>query len=46
MISATGDITCGSISGVLKAFTEDGDIDAKITLGGNIDATSLNGEKF
>lgn len=42
--SISGDIKCSSISGFLKAFTKEGSIEAKLTSGGNIDATSLNGK--
>ena len=42
--SSSGNIKCGSISGLLKAYTKDGDIEAKLTLGGNLDATTLNGK--
>ena len=45
MNSTAGDIICGSVSGLLKALTKDGDIGAKLTLGGNINATSVNGEE-
>ena len=41
--STTGDIKCGSILGMLRAVTEVGNIETKLTLGGNIDATSYNG---
>ena len=44
MTSTTGDIKCGSILGMLRAVTEVGNIETKLTLGGNIDATSYNGK--
>ena len=44
MTSISGDIKCGSISGLLKALTEGGNIETKLTLGGNVNATGLNGE--
>ncbi len=44
MTSASGDIKCGSISGLLKAVTEDGNIETKLTSGGNVDCASFNGE--
>ena len=44
MTSTTGDIKCGSILGMLRAVTEVGNIETKLTLGGNIDATCYNGK--
>ncbi|XP_028399945.1 protein FAM185A-like [Dendronephthya gigantea] len=41
--SRSSDINCGSISGHLNAVTEDGNIMIKLTSGGNVWATSRNG---
>ena len=43
MSSSSGNVTVESICGLLTAVLGCGDLDAKITAGGNVDAACANG---